>query len=243
LSVAINDPASTLTVRATSVFDNTVSGTATVSLSSPSPGHLGNKLVLSGQVYKFNYADYSYSDYNITTSDIISFYGGSGTITNGQLLFTIETPNDLDTMDNDIEHFLGIAYNYTAIIISDPNVRGASISDLMVLPSYVYLHRQNGTRSISGVSYTSTFDLVEYVYVESDVTVSGTGKTSNYNEDGYSITSISDSFSLALKGGWNAVHVKTSASGTFTSNNQTQRWTVSLGNPSLRWVIYDYDSP
>jgi len=91
-----------------------------------------------------------------------------------------------------------------------------------------------------------TVEEVSYVYVEEDVTVSGTGKTNsgteNYDGEIHNWTETTNNFSIALKAGWNAVYktltttYETSTQSTGTRQSTDTR-TISLGNPSLRWVL------
>jgi hypothetical protein len=214
------------------------------------PAFLGDRLELSGQVYteKWNdsYTSLSYQKYtgNLAIND---YYGGNGEIKNGNLSFSIGTPDYLHTLD--LEDKFG--WNYDNLTLSNQNVKGTLLFDPNSGSSidYSYPRKTSQTISISGTKFSQTFEGVVYVYVDKDVTVSGKGKEEKYDEYGYDEygykeTYTTKNFSLALKAGWNAVYTKVTGSGSFTgpiddptSVNITSIETMSLGNPSLKWVL------
>ena len=91
---------------------------------------------------------------------------------------------------------------------------------------------------------------MEYIYVDNDITITGTGGTKTESYAVHTRTRIFRDFSLALKTGWNAILFEYEETGTFTgtyehptSMTSTGTITPSLGNPSLRWVLYYYLPP
>jgi len=199
---------------------------------------LGDTLNLSGQVYKMKYnpnGTTTYTEYKdyLTLSDD---NGGSATITGGKLSYSIETPNNLETFDN--YYF----YDYDNVTISDTSAKYFSL-DFYIRDddtgTYYDLFKGNIAVNIGNTSGTQTYENVNYWYVDKDVTISGKGKTETGTEDGYTYTYKTNNFSLALKKGWNAVYQKTVFSYTATSSTGTR--TVSLKNPSLKWLLYEYD--
>jgi len=113
------------------------------------------------------------------------------------------------------------------------------------------VYRMNATYSGTENYYSYTYETVMYVYVTSDVTVSGKGKTETteqWNEwDGitWTITSTERDFSLELTTGWNSLHH--SSVGTVRINlsngtaTETYTETLSLGSPPLRWRLVECD--
>jgi len=205
------------------------------------PTFLGDELELSGQVYLEEWGEnISYTAYNGNLT-ISNSYGGSGSVTNGQLTYSITgTPTGLSTLDFGDAEDAG----YTNIQISKPSVRGVTL-DALSTPSGQLSYTKT-TVSWSNTSGSYTFEAVSYVYVEEDVTVSGTGGTENGTDtyDGITVTwtEKANNFSLALKEGWNAVYFKVQDSQTLTSSTtgtETRTVSISLGNPSLRWVLDD----
>jgi len=229
--------------------------------------YLGNTLELSGQVYLEINTDTgtSYQKFN-GNRPITDYYGGSGEIRSGNLDYSIGKPDELETFyayyDDDYNYGWGRFFDedYNNVQVSNPSVKGLvldSISPLWDDNNWWLLSKANETVSVRGNSASGTFEGVSYVYVENDVTVSGTGKTTthNYNSNWeiatdnvvYSITYTTRNLNLALKAGWNAVYFKEESSGTFTgtygnstSMNYTGTKTMSLKNPSLRWVIQEW---
>ena len=199
-----------------------------------SSGFLGDKLELSGQVYLERWNNHRISYQNFTGNlEIADSYGGSGEIRNGKFSYFIERPTQLFDFEGieygnpdgyEDEHYYesywgGGSYfwNYNNVTISNPNVRG------LILSGY------GGFKVINSDDYRNLFyrgpsdigeTCVSYVYVENDVTVSG---TSSYHPG------IKD-FRLALKAGWNAVH--------YSSLEPQILIYFSLGSPQgYRWVL------
>jgi len=189
----------------------------------------GEKLEFSGQVYleNWNSSGTSVNYANFTGNmDIIDYYGGTGEIKNGKLNYTIESPS------GDVINFQSEFWGYENVAASKPNIHGVVIDKLNVgNPAYRGLARRS--YKISGNS--DTLEEVTYVYVDDDVTITGTGKTESGTDFGYSYSMKTNNFSVSLKKGWNAVYIKTV--GTDTSSSYTSNETLSLGNPALRWVL------
>ena len=230
-------------------------------------GHLGDTLELSGQVYLGRYDENTESDvyenyngnltvvngrYSYDDGEYTEYFDDHpvlGQITNGHLSYSIGTPSNLSPLD--FEDF-GFGYPVHA---SKANVRGYEIDFLIMEPSSssyysdIDLYRGRETEIYSSNSGTWTIEYVGYVYVEEDVTVSGTGRTYTDTGFSYSYTQTFQNFSLALKAGWNAVYTKQVITEQVipnfenpTSETVTSTYTISLGNPSnLLWVLEDYD--
>ena len=217
------------------------------------PSFLGDKLELSGQVYLPSYTatgiTYQKFDGNLTLDD---YFGGSGEVKNGKLSYTIGVPNpsDLEILNfNEDFDVHGRDYSYDSTTISNPNAKRVIFNgfDIEDGSTYYNLRKANDTGNINSQGYSSTYEEVIYVYVDSDVTISGKGKTititnnDTYNGVNDSSTYTTKDFSLALKTGWNAVYMKQM----FTETNYKSTYTmaISLSNPSLKWTLYLYDLP
>jgi len=205
---------------------------------------LGDTLELSGQVYLQEYTETSIT-YQSFDNDLTipNLYGGSGKIKNGKLSYTIGIPTNLEILDVNKDFGYGDDNDVT---ISNQNVRGLFFEGFDLNDStYYYLHKSNVIGSSNSKGYSRTGEYVNYVYVDRDVTISGKGKTrtDDYTADGvnYSSSYTTKNFSLALKAGWNAVYMKQTDSATITetSYKSTFTMTVSLGNPSLKWILHD----
>jgi len=183
--------------------------------------------------------------------------GGSGSITNGKLSFTIGTPTHLGNI-GDWFDYDGLEYT-----ISDPS---AKYCELRLTPiananaenyDYGWLSKRYWTQSVTGSSsYTYTEAGFWYIYVDKNVTISIPAQTdegsweAEYNGVKYSNnwTETIKAHNLALKAGWNTVYMKDEGSGTFTgdwddpiSRTSTGTWTLTLDNPSSnKWVLQEY---
>jgi hypothetical protein len=219
--------------------------------------NLGETLTLTGQVYEWDYDNYSFRRYNGSSTVEAGYYhyeqpydfisiGGSGAITNGQLNFTIGKPDHLVNLD----YLMSDPNNdYTNIQYSKENVRGVSFSNLN--GNAGILSNQNITDSETDNSHLAIHEGVGYIYVEEDVTVSGKGKTQTGTyENDIRYTHTTKDFTLALKKGWNALYylneIKETFSGTHdnpTNINETITNIIFLSNPTLRWLISGQPHP
>jgi len=192
-------------------------------------------LILSGQVYvaKENQdpPSVTFEAYKKEGDLTVSVDGMTekGTIKNGQLSITLGTPtslvnvNDGDDITFSPSSAKGFELEYLSIESSDGRQRLVRGNATMVGP-------RSGTR-----------EMVTYLYVDRDVTMSGIETTKTNDENWWSdITEISTTkaFSLALKEGWNTVYVKIQSSFNESSKTREEIRTISLANPgSLKWVL------
>ena len=209
---------------------------------------LGDTLNISGQVYLCDwdeediphYYAYDGANYAVTTP-----YGGTGQISNGKLDFSISTPsgtskfNIEDLIDSDGYSNINVSAEPQSVVLDDLYINcGASDDNCEIERGNVAVENK------SGVLYW-TEEWVDYVYVSSDVTVSGKGKTieDSYSYEGetWSETVKYSDFNFTLKKGWNSVHHY--GEGTeiknYYTHTTTAAWTISmtLSNPPLRWVF------
>ncbi|MDR1858507.1 MAG: hypothetical protein LBQ69_03470 [Treponema sp.] len=219
-------------------------------------GNLGNTLNLSGRVYLMEEDETGFTFRNYTGGNLTvsSSGGGSGAVTNGNLNFSIGTPAGVDTIDlfEDLPNFDYHEYEN----LTPGTARGVVLYGLDIVGSPVYggLAKGGAAYSQRNNGYSLTSEWVSYVYVENDVTISGTGRTETYERGTFTYTDTTRNFNLALKAGWNAVYQKMEGSYTVTEGTmenpirttETLTHTVSLSNPAaLRWVLEtdddDYD--
>jgi len=197
------------------------------------PTFFGDELELSGQVWEEEW-DWDEVEYTETFKGYTKFTGnltiggydgGSGEIKNGQLAYSIGTPSGLYTLDPDPEYYPFRGYD--DVQFSKQNVGWYSLVSFDVFDD-------NYGGYLSKTSLTTSEDVI-YMYVDSDVTLSGKGKTNNWN----AFTYITQNFSLALKAGWNAVYTKQQHSYSQATDTITTTVTIKLANPSLMWVLSD----
>jgi len=218
-------------------------------------GALGDEVKITGQqVYTMDETatGITYTKYTGSkTIDDSGLYGGTGTLTNGKFSLTLGTPSasylyTFDADDLDV---------WTNVTLSNPQVKTAAISDIETKgtnTNYAYLYRGNETASLSGTTYKYNGDDVMYVYVDSDVTISGKGRTETDEgtEDGipYKETMTTKDFNLKFQKGWNAVRMNESGTASYTGSitnptgvTYTITMSISLGDPSsCKWILNDY---
>jgi hypothetical protein len=189
--------------------------------------YLGEELKLSGQVYigVTNRINYSVS-YTAFSGDlkILNYNGENGEITGGELDCTIGTPTHL----NNIVYFFDEKDGYA---VSNKSVKCYILYEIKIPePSkYDIIKKQN--LSVNTSNNFQTLQIVEYVYVDSDVIVSAKGGTETVS----GVTYTMQDTVLAFKKGWNAVYSKLEG----RLQNQRGTLTRSLGNPDLKWVLYE----
>lgn len=226
-------------------------------------GFLGDTLNLSRQVWLGDW-DYNYvtGEHNIVYDrftgngtisgagyvmyddvlhkEVFHEIGGSGSVNDGQLSFTIGTPSGLENAQEFFEYYFG--EDYTNVRITPSNTRAIVLDRLILISAgkEFALYREIATDTVS--------EGVIYMYVDRDVAISGTGIKEIWGcnceeNNGYCAcvectcggTETTHDFSINLYRGWNAIYGKrTSYMG---SSDET---TLKLGNPShLRWIMHE----
>jgi len=169
--------------------------------------YFGNTLNLSGQVYLWNDDD-SFTPFTDNRTVTDGGIGGSGSITNGILSYSIGTPSILKGIDILLEEFHG----WDNVHASNMNVK--------------FWWLELSTNKYNASVFVEEF--VHYLYVDNNVNITGNPKTIPY---GNRIRTYKD-LSLALKKGWNAVHAKNEY------GEGTETISVMMSNPAyLRWVL------
>ena len=200
------------------------------------PTFLGSTLELSGQVYEQEVTEtgVSYKAFNGSLPNLTSSGEGSGAITNGQLTYTIGTPTGtlypINDFIEDVGEVLLYGGKWSNIQPASSNVMCFLVDGLVSSSNYVL--RNN--RILTFNPETDGDEWVLYLYVDGDITISGTGKTETITDplDGFTYTDILNNFSLALKQGWNTFYLKKVESRT------TYTISMSLSNPnSLKWIL------
>ena len=173
----------------------------------PESGYFGDTLIISGQVYNENGTLYKGNHTSVTSGA-----GGSGIIENGMLTFSISTPNSLKSIALEFSAGSEYGYCYNGITFSQNSAQVASLVQLYC--DGRQMQRKNN----------DTNKNVDYLYVDRDVTVTGTGKT--ITEGGSTITF--KNLELKLKKGWNAIYA------------DVMGGNVTVGDlGSVHWIIWD----
>jgi len=201
-------------------------------------GGLGNTLTLSGQVYtqEYNISGsgnlIKYEPYTGSNKTFTSDAGGSGSITNGKMSFSIGTPSastlepfkfDAGTAEVNMDV-------YSNIKVSPSDARGASVGvfsiDLLKENINMSINANTGAASI-------TIEVVMYTYVDKNCTITATGK--KVVQGGINLTY--PNINLNLKKGWNAMNVRVTSTST-GSGTGTGTAAISTGDlSSCKWVL------
>jgi len=183
------------------------------------------ELRLSGQVWATDLVKYTGSRVVYGRPDGI---GGSGNINNGQLNFTIGTPNTSQLISI-LEWLEGAEDEYDNIVVSNDE---AMMADLWLsvggnIHAVEFLRAHDVETANGG---TVQFEL--YIYVDRNVNITGKGKTFDGYDYGIATITTND-FTLNLKKGWNIINQKEERVGDIASTI-----TVSLGEVSNgRWWL------
>ena len=207
-------------------------------------GFIGATLNLSGQVW---ISDWDENDERIVerytggNRTVTSHLGGNGSITNGQLSFSIGTPSGLESIQEII--WWGEEFELTNFNISPSNARIAELDILDVSGNGgLYKIGENNSGTIS--------EDVFYYYVDRDVTITGTGGTHTWEHGcdcnewndrcycGGSGTFTVRNINLSFKAGWNAVTLKSE----WNERTDTETYSIIAGDSSIaRWFLYEDD--
>jgi len=186
-------------------------------------GFIGGTLNLSGQVWTWD-DDGDIVQFTGNRATVISYPGGSGSITNGQLSFSIGTPA-LENMQQLLGGEMGELFNNFSL--SPSGARGTIITMLMM----------PGGESLGNVVGTSnSSESVIYFYVDRDVRMTGTGRTITFGGE----TVITRNLNLNLQAGWNAITLIEE----WNPNTRTETLEMIAGaSPRARWMLGHYADP
>jgi len=198
-----------------------------------SSGSLGGTLTLSAQVYVETYGTtssgdikISYAPYSGSVASLKSDGAGSGSINNGKLSFSIGVPNNLERADANIDLSETGLDLYKDMKITPSNTMGAGLD----FDDYI-LMKENTV--VSSTAYD--VEMVLYLYVDRNCTMTATGKTTTINN---SMTVTASNVNLSLKQGWNAVTLKVTVKMNSSGTGGTGTASMKLGDStSCKWTI------
>ena len=202
-------------------------------------GILGETLTISGQqVYIFSdeYGAVKYTaikaNKDVEVAGLTLTEPDRAEITGGKLTVSITArPGTLSNISF-LASQLGAMYGGWDFVAAVPeDARFASLS--LYVETSRELSNNYRTLSLSNFGLASTQESVDYVYVDQDLTITGTGKTQSIEDSGMNITYTTKDFTLNLQAGWNAIYTKLSVSGTLPSFTSTA--SMSIGNPAFKW--------
>ena len=221
-------------------------------------GALGANLNLSGRVYTLGWADDAsaptFTPFGGSRTVVSEPPGGEGGIVNGQLNFSFGRPAT--------EHLQSVAHMFEDV---------AAFDDVRVAPAaargtWMWLETMTGTSvngsisrgHVTGTATSFTYRFVGYIFVDREVTISGSGITETFvcdceEWDGECMcaewddacychgTFTSRSFNITLREGWNALHERWDYR-LGANNVVSETLTLSHENPGspLRWIFNDW---
>jgi|GEM_PF-1213580 len=204
-------------------------------VAAPPPGGIGQTLNLTGQVWEWGNDGLTQFTGNIP--GITSEIGGSGAVTSGQLNFTLGAPAAGYRQSlSEMFAYFGMNEMFNNFTINPPTARGAILEGLTV-PGNRWLYRFN--------EGDDSWEQVLYLFVEQQVTISGTGTVSSMvcdcsycgcvEWDGECFCDwemTTTSFNITLTSGWNPLLSR------MVETDGGITMTISRGDPAhLRWVL------
>jgi len=217
-------------LNGTVTWTDNVATAAPGALSGAQAGVSGvDNLTLSGQVYVMDF-DID-SNMNVTTKftpytgrdkTLTSNAGGTGSVTNGQMSFSVGVPGGLEpyklfkdetgTVKTDV---------YSNAKVNPGDTMGTSLGSIGLIKE-----------NISMSTNSLYVEFVAYTYVDKACAITAAGGTDT--NDG--VTTVYQNLNLRLNRGWNAVNVK------ITSTTSTKRNTMAISTGDLsscKWVLLD----
>ena len=207
---------------------------------------LGETLTISGQqVYSITnsggmFGQPVYTPISGDRSVDILWADGDAAITNGKLNVTINgAPDQLSELWS---LTTGLFNDYKNVTIMEEEAQWTSLT---LIAGSDYLSKISSVFTTTSVPITVTSETVRYFYFDRDLTITGTGKTTQTTpESGVTVSTITKDFTLDLKKGWNPIYEKNIYKATVDSSTATVTVTVTatetiaVANPALKWSYY-----
>jgi hypothetical protein len=200
-------------------------------------GNLGNSLSLSNQqvyIEDWDFTDGMKTTYTSYTGSIASFtsnVGGSGSIRNGKMSFSVGAPADrlLEPYDpKELADSMSEYNIYRDAKITPSDTRGVG------LDFDIDLSRINMNMNQKGNSISATMEMVSYIYYDRDCTITATG--GKITEAGMTMTV--PNMNLKFKKGWNIIYIKATTSASTSTGASTGSIEIKQSDSSsCKWVI------
>jgi hypothetical protein len=181
-------------------------------------GFIGATLNLTGQVWEFSPDDDEMVHFTGSTS--VSALGKTGTITNGQLNFSIGTPD----FDGGFKYMLEDVFWTPSedMKISTTEIKGNVIFGLEAEINDSFVGKGSWT--------DDTYEGVFFVYVDRDVTISAEEESDVWGDG----VTVRNAYNITLRRGWNAIHEKCHV----VSDDDDEVITFAHANPpTMRWAF------
>jgi len=196
-------------------------------------GHIGAVLNLSGVMWTTSFDEENNIVWEQINEDmtVTSNVGGSGSYIDGQLVFSIGSPSDKQSIasfipfceENGYYRFLGEGLFFRNMNISAPETM-MSVLHYLTTPAGEFSRQYTVIRRCAA---DNELDYVVYVYVDRDVTITADGTR---HDSGYE-TLFTKYLDITLGAGWNALHLHLS------QNNAEFALSIRLDDPlRMRWL-------
>jgi len=204
------------------------------------PSHVGPTLNLRGQVWEVD-GGWGLDAWNWTqfagNRTVFSEAGGLGSITAGQLDFSMASPA-ASSLEDISDHWL-----FENAEVSNPDARIFYMNWSWNLCCYTL---RTDTDVLARASQTASgnrhvFEFAWYIFVDRDVTARIEERSdTDQGEDGFTYSWVRQAFTLDLREGWNVMHLREEYVRTATRATVTD--TISAGDPAhLRWALFPID--
>jgi hypothetical protein len=200
-------------------------------------GNLGtDPLTLSGTIYNEvnpSPPDYTYSYDPITANGTLTAStNGTSPVTIEDGSFTIEVAVPTSSLAPVTPAMGNLDDDWDNVTVTG-SANGADLSfTISGAIGNGNLKRQRTQVSVGETSYSGTYQMVQYFYVDADVTVTGDEATDSSG----GTTTVYKAFTLNLQEGWNAVYMRSDFTVTMSTDEETV--TLSVGIPGgLYWVL------
>jgi hypothetical protein len=159
----------------------------------------------------------NFEAYNGDNLPLVNTAGGAGSIVNGKMNFSIETPNQ------------------NSLVLMSTLMTGEIFSSATWDPTDTMAYRltltglSRGDYSLDATSATATRKTVEYIYINKNCTINISGRMINLD----SIPTTLSNVNLSLKQGWNAINFER----TTTSTLSESALSINISDPSTyKWI-------
>jgi hypothetical protein len=155
-------------------------------------------------------------------------------LTDGKFSITLEIPGAAEFSGTYTNSVAGTYYfyNYTGVTVEPLDAKYADVT-LALVTKGESIDRSESKLSGSSTSYKSSWQRVEYLYVDKAITITLKGKEGTGTLISGSPTTKDTTLKLAK--GWNAIYYK--GSGSVSTSGIKNSSSVSVAAPKLKWTF------
>lgn len=206
------------------------------------PGQPGRNLVLTGQVYNFDWGTQTYTPYTGNRTNVQVklwdniggefIFCGDGTMNNGILNVSIGTPPSLTPEAT----FLEIGLFPIVDTVSPVGAQFNASTGLSAELGDIFIRRRVTESGTPSVDWISTWEEISIIYVDRNVTITSLGYRSDDTSTlGFTDFSEHKPYIINLYAGWNFISFREEY--VYTAAKSGYTVTMSLANPAdVKWV-------